>query len=188
MLLSIQGYNPSASSVQRWKLEYLSNLIYFSGKNKFLVIGLTETWLKPNITDAQVNIEGYNVYRADRIKRDRGGALLYICKEIPVTSKAIFDDNICEAIFCCCSSTETVFVCAYKPCDATDDSFSNMIEFIDKHIQEIPKVSCYTIILLGDFNFPDLWKGNCQQVVPKTSNEHCLFNFLNKHFLCQYCI
>ena len=72
MLLNIQGMTPSATSIQRWKLEYLSNLLFTSNLN-YLVLAITETWLKPFMSDAQVKISNFNVFRADRKKRGRGG-------------------------------------------------------------------------------------------------------------------
>ena len=74
--------------------DHPSNLILASPSH-FLVIGLFESWLKPKILDTQVEIDTFIVYRADRIKRDRGGALLYIHKQIPVSHTEKFDDDIC---------------------------------------------------------------------------------------------
>ena len=76
MFLNIQGINRSATSKQRWKHEYLSKLIS-SSSTHYLVIGLTESWLKPHISDAQIDMQLFNVFRADRVNRERGGALLY---------------------------------------------------------------------------------------------------------------
>ena len=35
-------------------------------EEKPLVIGVTVTWLKPEITNAEINLEGYNLFRCDR--------------------------------------------------------------------------------------------------------------------------
>ena len=83
MLVNIQGFNPSASSVQRWKHEYLSEFVA-SSAIKYLVIAITETWLKPFMSDIQVDLNSFKVYRADRKERERGGALLYIHNSIPI--------------------------------------------------------------------------------------------------------
>lgn len=44
------------------------------------VIVLSETWLNKSITDNDISINGYNVYRTDRPKRD-GGVAIYVKKE-----------------------------------------------------------------------------------------------------------
>ena len=185
MLLNIQGVTPSSTSPQRWKLEYLSNLVNQENKS-YHVIALTETWLKPKIEDAQVSIPGFNIFRADRVIRERGGALLYINKNIPITKNEVYDDDICEAIFCTSPSTNTMISCVYKPCDASEKSFSGMLHFLDNCIKDTPEVCKYNLIILGDLNFPDLWSTSTPDVVAKSNSEHNLLNFINNHFLSQY--
>ena len=41
-----------------------------------IAIALTETWLKPNILDAEIYIEGYQVFRSDRDNRSHSGAIM----------------------------------------------------------------------------------------------------------------
>ena len=178
--------NPSATSSQRWKIEHLRNLISDSPNNRFLVIALTETWLKPLISDAQIDIGPFIPYRSDRVNRECGGALLYIHKQIPVNDVKIFDDDIYQAVFCVSSATSHMFASVYKPCDATDKSFTDILHFLDNCISCTADSYKYTKVILGDFNFPDLWKANETETVPKTSNECSLINFMNNHFLCQY--
>ena len=48
MLLNIQGITRDVNSSQYWKFSYLSNLVLTS-PNTYLIIALTETWLKPYI-------------------------------------------------------------------------------------------------------------------------------------------
>ena len=72
MLLNAQGITPSARSVQRWKNDYIKGLIETNLNKKYIFIALTETWLKSFMSDSQISINDYNVYRADRKKRERG--------------------------------------------------------------------------------------------------------------------
>ena len=147
IMFNIQGINPSATSKQRWKHEYLSKLIS-SSSTHYLVIGLTESWLKPHISDAQIDMQLFNVFRADRVNRERGGALLYIHKHIPVNHES-FDDDICQAIFCVSSATSYMFACAYKPCDASEKSFSQMLEFLHNCINHTSDSYKYTKVIIG---------------------------------------
>jgi hypothetical protein len=39
---------------------------HFATTNHFHVIAISETWLKPNIVDANVAILGYSIFRSDR--------------------------------------------------------------------------------------------------------------------------
>ena len=67
-MLNVQSINPSANSRCRWKLPYLKKQLAEKSEN-IPFIALTETWLKPYITDAMVDIEGYYVFRSDRSTR-----------------------------------------------------------------------------------------------------------------------
>ena len=42
------------------------------------IIGITESWANNDITDAELGLEGYVMFRKDRIARREGGVLLYI--------------------------------------------------------------------------------------------------------------
>ena len=42
------------------------------------IIGITESWANNDITDAELGLEGYVMFRKDRMGRRGGGVLLYI--------------------------------------------------------------------------------------------------------------
>ena len=185
MFLNIQGFTPDANSAQYWKFDYLSNHIATADKF-YPFIGLTETWLKPKNSDAQVEISNYNIHRSDRMVRDRGGALLYVHETIPVTKIEKFDDDMCEAVIVQSSPLQCIVACIYKPCDATDTSFAKLISFLQEFISNTVESDKYTTIMLGDFNFPSMWKAGSDIAVGKSKSEKKLLNFMNSNFLCQY--
>ena len=47
------------------------------------IIDITESWANNDITDAELGLEGYVMFRKDRIGRRGGGVLLYIKEAIP---------------------------------------------------------------------------------------------------------
>ena len=47
------------------KFEELSDIVT---ERKPLVVGITETWLKSDIKDAEINLQGYDLFRSDRKK------------------------------------------------------------------------------------------------------------------------
>ena len=59
LMLNIQGLDPSASSSLSWKVPYLDVLVN-SSLQHYSVISITETHVKDQINDAQMNITGYN--------------------------------------------------------------------------------------------------------------------------------
>ena len=184
-MLNAQGLNPSAESCQRWKFPFLVNNLD-SCKSNYPIIALTETWLKPCIADAQIYLSGYNIFRADRLYRERGGALLYIKEDIVITSTLTYDDDTCQAVFCISPPLKLMIFSAYKPCDASPKSFSNLLSFISTCINKSEHPDSFTILVLGDFNFPDLWTTDSEEVCGVSISETALLNFLDNHFLSQY--
>ena len=47
------------------------------------IIGITESWAHNHITDAELGLEGYVMFRKDRIGKKGRGELLYIKDTIP---------------------------------------------------------------------------------------------------------
>ena len=185
MMLNVQGLTPDTTSVQYWKHDYLANYICTSDLY-YPFIALTETWLKPKHSDTQVEINNYQVRRSDRIHREHGGALLYVHKSIAITSTDIFDDDICQAVLIKSSPIKLIVACVYKPCDASDNSFTNVLAFLQESINNTPNSDEYTKIVLGDFNFPDLYKSDSEYAIAKSVSEKALMSFMSKNFLCQY--
>ena len=64
------------------------------------IIGITESWANNDITHAELGLEGYVMFRKDRIGR-RGGVLLYIKETIPAYEVQLQEEADCnEAIWC----------------------------------------------------------------------------------------
>ena len=46
------------------------------------IIGVTESWANTDITDAELGLTGYGMFRRNRIGRRGGGVILYVKKSI----------------------------------------------------------------------------------------------------------
>ena len=46
------------------------------------IIGITESWANTDITDAELGLTGYVMFRRDRIGRRGGGVILYMLKNL----------------------------------------------------------------------------------------------------------
>ena len=46
------------------------------------IIGITESWATPDISDAELGMTGYVIFRKDRLGRRGGGVILYIKESI----------------------------------------------------------------------------------------------------------
>ena len=129
--LKIQGINPSANSKSSWKLPRLKDEILTLNKNNYSVpfVAIAETWLKDVITEAEITIENYNVYRADRLKYPHGGVLLYIHQKIMINEYSTFDDDICQGVFCYSKIFKCLIGCIYRPLLLVRKVFLNLLTF-----------------------------------------------------------
>ena len=65
------------------------------------IIGITESWAHNDITDAELGLEGYVMFRKDRIGKKGGGVLLYIKDTIPAYEVQLQEEADCkEALWC----------------------------------------------------------------------------------------
>ena len=65
------------------------------------IIGITESWANNDITDAELGLEGYVMFRKYRMGRRGGGVLLYIKETIPAYEVELQEEADCkEAIWC----------------------------------------------------------------------------------------
>ena len=65
------------------------------------IIGITESWSNNDITDADLGLEGYAMFRKDRMERRGGGVLLYIKDTIPAYEVQLQEEADCnEGIWC----------------------------------------------------------------------------------------
>eukprot|EP00116_Pleurobrachia_bachei_P012963 sb/3473225/ len=95
LLLNARGINPTFLA-QRHKAQQIAEWMRVSGKNvPFLTI--TETHLNSTIFDVEVEMEGYSVFRADRVRRKHGGVAIYVRNDLAVSSRDTYSSSFCEA-------------------------------------------------------------------------------------------
>ena len=75
------------------------------------IIGITESWANKDITNAELGLEGYVMFRKDRIGRRGGGVLLYIKDTIPAYEVQLQEEADCnEAIWCNLVTGHTAYI------------------------------------------------------------------------------
>ena len=57
------------------------------------IIGITESWANNDITDAELGLAGYVMFRKDRMGRRGGGLLLYIKGTIPAYEVQLLEET-----------------------------------------------------------------------------------------------
>jgi len=145
------------------------------------IIGITESWANKDILDAELGLNGYAMFRKDRIGRRGGGVILYIKEEIQAYELKLDKEADCEeAVWCNIvtgKSTLTVGLVYRSPNISKEDN-----EKIHTAIKEVSKRDC---IIMGDFNHGHIqWK-----TLQSTGHEDHNFllltqdSFLSQHVL-----
>ena len=183
--------NPSINSKSFWKIPYLTEHIEESNENIPIII-ILETWLQAHVTDAQINIPHYQIIRSDRKKRDRGGALMYLHEDLPVSNEKTFDDGTCEVAICEVPTVKTIIVSIYRPPETSHEIFQNSLEFIQKYINSTTDTGTkhYDFLIFGDLNLPCInWSDiTIMKNFSKATTEcsKMLLSFMEKNLLSQY--
>ena len=105
------------------KIDTLRLLI---NKNPFNVIAVSETWLKPTVSNAEININNYSITRQDRTDKTGGGTAIYVRNGIPYRSRTYLQKNGIETcwIEIIRPNTKSLFISSvYRPPDANVDNF-----------------------------------------------------------------
>ena len=153
------------------------------------IIGITESWANNDITYAELGLEGYVMFRKDRIGRRGGGVLLYIKETIPAYEVQLQEEADCnEAIWCKLDTGHTtvtigvVYRCPNitKPLlpILTSPSSNSSFQKIHNAISEVSKGDC---IIMGDFNHGNIKWDTLQSTGLEDLSFLCLVqdNFLN---------
>ncbi|MBA1446983.1 MAG: hypothetical protein FE835_19260 [Gammaproteobacteria bacterium] len=145
------------------------------------IIGITESWANKEISDAELGLPGYVMFRKDRIGRRGGGVILYIKESIQAYEIILEKEADCEeAVWCNIvtgNSTLTVGLVYRSPNISIEDN-----EKIQTAIKEVSKRDC---IIMGDFNHGHIqWES-----LQSTGHEDQTFlvliqdSFLSQHVL-----
>jgi hypothetical protein len=82
------------------KIDILKTYIY---EMELDIIGVAETFLNDDVVQAEINIEGYKIYRKDRCnfkKGKAGGVMLYIRNEIISYDFPDLNKSRSESVWC----------------------------------------------------------------------------------------
>ena len=143
------------------------------------IIGITESWATPDISDAEIGMTGYVMFRKDRIGRRGGGIILYIKESIQAYEIKLEKEAECEeAVWCNIvtrNSTLTVGLVYRSPNISTYEN-----EKIQNAIKEVSKRDC---IIMGGFNHGRIqWK----YVQSTGIEDQKFFNLVQNSFLTQH--
>ena len=181
--------NPDPESGCSYKYKELGNLVLDScSEAPVKFIALTETWLWPYHSDAQVPIDGFNISRSDRKERRGGGVLLYSHVNYPISKVEKYDDSECEGLFVKFESIKLAIFVIYRPPDASGSNFKNCLSFTRACLAEHLDDS-YKVCLTGDLNFPFIeWKEErilSGRAIDEQLAAQTFLQLMNELLLCQ---
>ena len=104
------------------------------------IIGITESWATTDISDAELGMTGYVMFRKDRIGRRGGGIILYIKKSTQAYEIKLQKEAECEEAVSCNivtgNSTLTVGLVYRSPNISIDEN-----EKVQNAIKEVSMVN-----------------------------------------------
>ena len=118
-------------------LPKIDSLHQFISKNLFDVIALSETWLKPSTTNAEIDIPNYSITRHDCRDKTGAGTVFYVRNGLPYRSCADFQNSDIETcwIEIIRPSIKSLFIYSvYRPPDF------DIEKFIDKLNNELSEI------------------------------------------------
>ena len=147
----------------------IRNFQLFVYSSSFSAFAITETWLSNHMFDNEVLPHNFIVYSNNRASHD-GGTLLAIHNSI--CSKLISAPTDLEGLSVEISSLQLYFCVAYITPNCSQHYYSNLLSYICSFTTKYSNV-----IILGDFNFPDInWSS---LVVPLFSIIYLVTLFFN---------
>ena len=158
-----------------------NQLIIMVDDKKPHIIGITESWANNDITYAELGLEGYVMFRKDRIERRGGGVLLYIKETIPACEVQLQDEADCNEDILCklvTGYTTVIIGVVYRCPNITKPNNENILIAIT----EVSKGDC---IIVGDFNHGNIKWDTLQSTGVEDQTFLCPVqdNFLTQHVL-----
>ena len=121
----------------------------FLSKNSIQVLGVAETWLKPSITNGEVTIPNYKLYRKDITSQQGGGVSIYYHNTLQVHRRPDLENEL-ELIWLeiVDHGYRTLLGCGYRPPEKPVTywtAFHNSLQAALNGQQD-------STVLMGDFN------------------------------------
>ena len=180
-LVNARSLSPAGENCH--KLGLIKDVLKESG-TPAVAVAVTETWLKEYISDAQVAIPGYDIYRSDRVNRTGGGCALYIHDSLAINDKVCFAsaDNNLVAVYV--EQINTVFAAVYRS-ESTACDFKKLISVLQCFIEKNSENGMPEIFVQGDFNLPLFDWVDGAAIPVERPNYSELQDFMDSLFLSQ---
>ena len=185
--VNIRGIYPKCD---KSKVPYLSDL---AQQTNAPFICVTETHLNPSILDAEISINGYDLFRSDRSERSHGGVAIYCRKDIAVKTFVKDSNSYCDSLILDIPQLNLVLINIYRPPNCPEILFNQTMEHTSNFLRNLESYNqrANTYLVVGDYNFPFLKDGKMSENKSSSASSekkqaNTLHNFANEFFLEQY--
>nr|VZI07880.1 unnamed protein product [Spirometra erinaceieuropaei] len=137
------------------------------------VLAVTETWLSGNISDNEVALPGYQIYRRDREHRQGGGIVVYVNDGLTVSDNTTKFACSTKAIWLTIKATGSPcldVLTVYRPPRTDRIADTQLLEKLEKFS------SRPNIMIMGDFNAPGTNWNTLQASGPKSAFDYRLLS------------
>ena len=146
---------------------------------------MVETWATAQINDAELFLEGYNMFRKDRIGGKGGEVILFIKENLAARlDNSCSDVEFEESLWCIVEISRIkllVRLCYRKPgsCEGNNDKLLKVLEVAANHR------GVYHLVIFGDLNYPEVdYNNHCVSSGPGTASDR-FFDTTNDLYLVQ---
>lgn len=148
-------------------------------EHKSDIIGITETWANEKISDSELNLQGYTLFRKDRNDKKGGGVILYVENSLSVTVREeLVGELFNESLWCeiQTGSDKTLVGICYRNPLTTEGEDDDLRKIMDKISKEV-------VVIMGDFNFSGInWDNMDGSNIRENKFIECVQdNFLTQH-------
>ena len=161
--------------------------------------------MTPSILDAEIKIEGKNIYRTDRTQRQGGGVITYLKDDLAVKSELKHSNSFCDTLGLHIPEIKLALVTIYRPPRCPQFKFKECLEMVKDWASSLETEGqpTPTILISGDFNlgFLENWDSEkleaTKEAIQKRTNNgkavadykiqaRMLIEFVEEHFLIQH--
>ena len=120
-----------------------------------LFLCLYEAFLMDSINDSEIQIPGFSIIRCDRLLRECGGVCIYVrsTKSFSVCLK--YSNSICDLLIVKLHQPSLIIILMYRPPTCPITEFNDIVLKTKSYKVYFPS-PLPNIIMLGDFNFPNI--------------------------------
>ena len=191
-VLNVEGLKTQSSSA----VPFVKDTLY---EHNMLFIALTETWLRDHL-DAEVKIEGYSIFRADRSRpkagkgRESGGVALYVKEELASSSKPllIFSNSVIEVLCVHIKQVNQIIVVVYRSPNSSSSNYQSSTGELEEALGEVSNIleglpaPTPKILVVGDFNLPRTSWPHCVAKNEATPSDRLMTDMISDFMSCYF--